>query len=421
METIRFGFAKADITPTCPVQTVGFGRADETSRGVLDPLEMQATVWEGEHGRCCLMAIDHIGFSKVHANAMRDMLAQALGITREKVMLCFSHCHSAPNDTVESAWFDWVCKKALACAEEALSGMTPVTVGWGNAYTDIGANRRGGGEALDRRVGILKVCDGDSGKLRCLLLRLTVHCNVLKGDNYLISADCFGAVRRRLEQAYGCPVLVTQGASGNVAPRRITSTLPYLPDADDARFSRSPAALADNANTVYADTAETIAAIRPEKTNRLAMYAREIVLHADVPAYERAVEIAEEAKKYCGIDGTGWLKEVARLNRLGVTDQPDPTEIQFFAVGKGCLCGVANEIMCEFALEAAALTGNPFFYLGGYTNGSAGYFPTAAEFDQGGYEVYWSMLIYYIYYDRVFPLKRDSGSELLAFVMDNRP
>lgn len=46
-------------------------------------------------------------------------------------------------------------------------------------------------------------------------------------------------------------------------------------------------------------------------------------------------------------------------------------------------------------------------------NGCTGYLPTEDEFDEGGYEVYWSMLIYYIYYKRVFPLNRNSAKYLL--------
>lgn len=93
-----------------------------------------------------------------------------------------------------------------------------------------------------------------------------------------------------------------------------------------------------------------------------------------------------------------WLAEVLQLQKSGIKTQKETIEIQYFSIGNGCLCGVANEIMCEFALHALELTGNEYFYFGGYTNGCTGYFPTEAEYDKGGFEVYWSMLIYYIYF-----------------------
>ena len=100
---LRMGYAQADVTPTGPVITIGFGREDQLSRGVLKPLSAQVTVWQLGEERCCLAAIDHIGLGLEHARALRDELGEALGISREKVMLCFSHTPAAPNDSEEPA------------------------------------------------------------------------------------------------------------------------------------------------------------------------------------------------------------------------------------------------------------------------------------------------------------------------------
>lgn len=77
--------------------------------------------------------------------------------------------------------------------------------------------------------------------------------------------------------------------------------------------------------------------------------------------------------------------------------------------------------MCEFALRAKTMIQNHYFYLGGYTNGCAGYFPTEDEYDKGGYEVYWSMLIFYIYYGRVFPFNRNSCQTLIEAAVKHAP
>ena len=77
--------------------------------------------------------------------------------------------------------------------------------------------------------------------------------------------------------------------------------------------------------------------------------------------------------------------------------------------------------MAEFALESMEKLNNPFFYVNGYTNGCSSYFPTEEEYDKGGYEVYWSILIYYKYYNRVFPFERNSAGKLIAFIVGNAP
>jgi len=419
-KTLVLGFAETDITPSGSIETVGFGREDQMSRGILHPLSAQVAVWQLGEERCCVAAIDHIGFSKQHANILRSEIGKVLCIPREKIMLCFSHCHSAPNESASPEYYSFLCDRVKNAAARALNCRIPVNAAWGNTFTDIGLNRRKGCAALDRRIGILKICDSGSGELKLLLLRLTAHNNVLKADNYLISPDYFGTVRDTLHKEFGCPVMLTQGAAGNVAPRYFKSAI-NPPDAADERFVRSDTALEDMAKTVLCDVKPVVATLRPQKIERLSMYSRQITLTAEVPPYSRAMKIANEARQYCGIDGTDWLKQVQCLLQDDIHQQAEDVEVQYFFLGDGCLCGIANEVMVEFALRVSELLRDNFFYFGGYTNGCTGYFPTEEEFDKGGYEVYWSMLIYYVYHDRVFPLRRNSASELIRFVAENTP
>jgi len=120
-----------------------------------------------------------------------------------------------------------------------------------------------------------------------------------------------------------------------------------------------------------------------------------------------------------GIGDTGWLAKVNRLNEAGIRVQQEEVEIQYFFLGDWCLCGGPYEFMVGFALEAERLTGNEFFYVNGYTNGCLLYFPTEEEYDLGGYEVFWSLLIYYVFLDRVWPFRRESASKLIRFIADH--
>jgi hypothetical protein len=424
METAMLGLSEVDITPSSPIQTVGFGRGDELSRGVLHSLSAQVSVWQLSSGKCCIAAIDHIGFSRQHADRLRDEIGEILSISKDKVMLCFSHTHSAPNDSIETEYSNYVDARIKGAVREAAENMAPVKATWGNSYGDIGVNRREDCDMLDRRIGILKVVDADSGKLRQLLLRLTAHANVLKEDNYLISPDYFGAVRDLLAEKYGCMVMLSQGASGNISPRFYTTGLAWTADNPAPSYYgkyESASALSNMAEEVYHQVDRAIDEIHPRNVEYLDMYSVYQKLDADVPNYKKALEIAAEAKQEAHIDGTAWLSEVRGLIQNGVEKQTDDVELQYFGVNDGCLCGVPNEIMCEFALRTSNMLNSELFYLGGYTNGCTGYFPTEEEYDKGGYEVYWSMLIYYIYHGRVSPLNRDSAARLIETAADNAP
>jgi hypothetical protein len=272
--------------------------------------------------------------------------------------------------------------------------------------------------AVRQRVAVARALVGEP---KLILLRLTAHANALKADNYLLSPDYFGAVRDLLKEKCGCPVMATEGASGNVAPKYYKSRFTPVDASDPERFVRSETALQDMAVEVLRAVDRVYEDLRPREIGRLRMYSVHQALDAAVPSYDRALEIAEEARRGAGIDGAAWLSEVRRLLDAGVTRQAEDVELQYFQINDGCLCGVPNEIMCEFALRASERLQCDTFYLGGYTNGCTGYFPTEEEYDKGGYEVYWSMLIYYIYHGHVAPLNRDSAEKLIETASNNAP
>ncbi|MBR6537554.1 MAG: alkaline ceramidase [Lachnospiraceae bacterium] len=414
---LKLGYEQADITPTEPTELVGFYRSDNVSKGVQSPLLAQVSVWEEEE-RCCLITVDNIGFMKNMTDLLRKRVCQVLGVSKEKVMVCFSHTHAAPNADSEKPYFELICEKVSAAAGQAMADLKPVCVGYENAEVEIGVNRRPGGTKVDKRAGILLTREAKTGKNHLLLVRLTAHGNVLKADNYRISPDYFGTVREVLQEQYGCPVMVLQGAAGNIAPKYFDSVnIPV--DARGPAFIRSEDALHKMAEEVRKKITERLIQITFTTDTTVRMYSKETMLFADIPSSEVAERIASEANQFCGIDGTEWLAEVRRLHESGVRRQEECAEVQYFSIGDWCLCGVPYELMTEFALDGVERTGNGSFYINGYTNGCLSYFPIAEEFDKGGYEVYWSMLIYYKYFHRVFPFERESGEELLHFMVEN--
>ena len=409
------GFQETDLTPASPMQMIGFAQSG-LSQGVERPLRAQVSLWQLEETRCALVAIDHIGFGLEHAASLRARLAALLHSSPEQVMLCFSHTHAAPNDSLEATYAAWADERIVSAASEALQKMRPVRIAWGCGEVDIGVNRRNG-EAVDRRAGLLKATDATTGEPVLAVVRLTAHCNALKGDNARLSPDWFGATRDLLSARWGCPAMLTQGASGNIAPRFFSSRIDP-PDADDAsgRFIRTDAALEEMARAVLRGLDPLFRRLTPHDAHCLRMSSVHDTLHAPVPTPERAREIAEEARREAGIDGEGWLREVARLHAEGVLCQDEPVEVQCFQLDEGSLLGVPNEILCELALRVREQAGELTF-LGGYTNGCSGYLPTAEEYDRGGYEVFWSMLDFYMYFHRVMPLARDSADRLVLLAL----
>ena len=414
---MRMGFAETDITPQVPVTMVGFNRSDNMSRGILDALTAQVSVWEDD-GMCCLVTIDNIGFNHREATLLRNMIGTIIGAPREKVMISFSHTHAAVNIDAEKEYYEMLCHKVCAAAEQARTSMTEVSVGWDNAEADIGVNRRNASAKVDRRVGILKICAGNNDDIKLIILRLTAHGNVLKRDNYLISADYFGAVRNVFKEKYHCPIMIVQGSAGNIAPKYYNAAITPI-DGQGKEYINSATAFDDMAQEVFSKAMPIINAIEIISNANVYAYSKYVTLRSQIPSMNEAHQIAEEALECCGIDGKEWLEEVESFQNKGLSFQEEDVEIQYFGIVDFCLCGIPNETMTEFALETEQLLGNPYFYFNGYTNGCSSYFPTKEEYDLGGYEVYWAMLIYYNDYGRLYPYKRETFDIVTAYAVEN--
>lgn len=431
LETAYFGFAETDITPEQPMEMVGFSRRDNTSRGVLHPLKAQVFICRTPEETMCLAAIDSLGFTVSLTLQLRQQLSKILDLPHDKIMVCFSHTHAAPNAAAENGYFNFVCDKLCDALKTALEDMRPFYAVWGIADHLIGVNRRTETAAEDPRLGILKITE-PNGSPALLLLRVSAHANVLTSDNYQISSDYFGMTRKRLARAFGCPVMLIQGASGDLRPRFRQDNAefmeiygvdalknPYTAAEKQFYYRQSIEALEKMADSVFHSVSSVFPSMTPVPVYRLSIHSKKHRFSADVPSLQRAFEIAHEAKTEAGIDGSEWLTEVERLHNGNIDEQTADIEFQYFLLNDGCLCGVPNEVMCELSLDVRRRSKEPFFFLNGYTNGIDSYLPTAKEYDMGGYEVLWSNLVYYLYHGRVMPLNRESAGRLVSFAVSD--
>ena len=127
---LTLGFQETDLTSASPMQRIRFAQSG-LSQGVDRPLWAQVSLWQLEEARCALVAIDHIGFGLERGASLRARLAALLRCSPEQVMLCFSHTHAAPNDSLEADDAAWADERIVSAASEALQNMRPVRIAWG--------------------------------------------------------------------------------------------------------------------------------------------------------------------------------------------------------------------------------------------------------------------------------------------------
>ncbi len=398
-------FSQVCITPDFPTELVGCARKDSKVRGVLDDLHVQVLLLKDSGDVFCLIAIDNLGLTVALAKQLREKVANRLGTTIPHVMLNFSHTHSAPCPAPSALngtrYFDFMTERVLACVDSVAGQFAPCKAGWALTETDIGENRRDGCSIVDKRLGALKIADAQSGRSIAMVLRVTAHANVLMDDSALISSDYIGAARTALSVALGCPIMILQGAAGNIKPVGVNkirggavSDIPPLVDA----LKRAAQALQFDLHDL----------------RDVRMLSKEIEYRSDVPGPEQARAVSDAA----GMDASDWLAECDRLRSANISVQAQMGEMQFLKIDEGCFCGVADEIFCELALETAKQTGNPLLFLNGYTNGCAGYLPTKAEWHKGGYEIFDSYLIFFPFHGHVMPFQDDTAERIIALAVD---
>lgn len=400
--TYEAAFAQADISPDFVTTLVGCYRGDDRAQSVLHPLLAQTLLFRAQGEIFGLLTVDNLGLTVERNSVLRAELAAQLGVEPSHVMINYSHTHSAPAPIPGAVngerYFDLLRERVLACAQEARESFAPCKISWALGETELGENRRAGCTLADKRLGGLLISGAETGVPIALLLRVAAHANVLMEQNCMISSDYFGVAREALAEHFGCPVMLLQGAAGNLKPRGV----PAIGGGDLDDLRRVAGLLVDAAQQLR---------FAPENITDLRMLSRALTLTADVPSREEAEKNAQ------GANVPEWLAACEELRQNGVKTQSLPVEMQFFKINEGCLCGVADEIFCELALDASRRADNPLFFLNGYTNGCTGYLPTREERRKGGFEVVDSYFYYFRYHGHVQSFREESAGQLVELAV----
>ena len=304
----KAAFAEIDITPDFQVELIGCYREDSKSQGILHPLCAQILLLQHNDKNYCLIEVDSLGFTTFLSNKLRKMVASMLHTSASSVMLCFSHTHSAPaplSPVNGERYFKLVEEHIKKCVSEVKDKLRPCKIGWDMTDTKIGENRREGCTIVDNRLGALKISDYNTNSPIAVVLRLTAHANVLMKCNNKISSDYFHEARKRLQEHFHSPVMLIQGAAGNIKPAGVHKI--FGGNIND--IHRISDILLSSANKLH---------FNMTCVESLKMYSKKFEYISDVPSKEESEKIAEEAYKLCYINGGKWIKECVRIRKEGI-------------------------------------------------------------------------------------------------------
>ncbi|MCM4154247.1 hypothetical protein DHD05_21880 [Arenibacter sp. N53] len=379
----RASVEKINITPKSPQWLLGYGA--RKSMGVNDSIYHRIVALDDGANKFVLVSSDICVLSPAEYDRVAAKLQDICGIDPVNFWWTVTHTHSAPElgspglpaifmgdryqheanpeYTAESE------EKLINGILEALKNLEPARLGVGWGFSRANINRRAldvDGKAslgmnpdgaVDRRIGLLRIDREDNSTL-ALISNYAIHGTVLGGENLEISGDAPGIVADYVEQKIGAPVLFINGAAGDIAP-----IYSVYPNPIQGHLKEFRVLLGDKII---------------EANSRILSTTNEVKLNS-------GATVVETPRK----PGLGWPTELGSYTRTNddgkkIVQLP----IRFLNINDDVVIWSAPlELFNEISNEIRHRSPFPFTFYFGYTNGWLGYLPTAASWEQGGYEV----------------------------------
>src|SRR4030043_2412558 len=416
--TLNVGVARKIISPPRGIYLIGYGDRTNGNVGVHDDLTATALALDDGLYRVVIVACDLLAINE-------HTVARIQAQTGSNVVICCSHTHSGPITYAgqhaphrNREYINYLVTQIVSAVKEAQANLQPARLSWAQGEVDIAVNRRerkpdGHIEIgvnptgpIDRSLSILRAQTPDGKPIVCLV-NFQCHGTVLGPRNLLCSADWMGAMRRGLEQEIDAPVMVLQGATGDLNPNHAWGK-------DD--FTAMEA--------IGKKVAEQVKMVTP-------MFSQ--VLGEAVSFHQEQVWLSLEAEAQSSTPPPFYrtvLGRMAHVPRFMVDfvlnfrypwkthiaarggSWAVPVVLTHIRVGDMALYALGAEVFTEIGMEIKqASPTNPTLFAS-VSNGCIGYLPTASEHALGGYEV--DMSPYF--YRMPGRLKADSEQKVLKAI-----
>lgn len=401
--TFRVGAAKIDITPAADaaLPMSGYAGRQEGFKGIHDHIYARAVVLSDGSREAAIVSWELIGVPTAVWEELSERIGRETGIQREYLLLTAVHNHSAPapfgmygNSSAKSAAYTSQLQDAtVEAVRQAKANLQParIGVGTGSAYVNInrreyapergwwlGYNPEG---PSDKTVTVMRF-DALSGKPIAVLINYPVHVVVMGPENYQISGDLAGATSRYVENHYrGTPEATPRSDAGPALRlRREAATDGVVAFwTSGAAGDQNPVSVARGSDFTMVDALGTILgeqAVRVAGAVRTTGSARIRGRQQVVTCPGRRLEPGPRPRK-----DYKW-------------EDADPVDIRLslLMIDDIAIAGVSGEVMTM--VHQRLRNQSPFSrtVMVTHANGSSGYIPDDAAFEQVSYEIATSRL-----------------------------
>ena len=262
---LKAGFAKADVTPSEPINMGGYDLRNAPSDGVHgnDRLYVRSLAFDDGSQKLLMIEGDVI-MIRDH-DEFRKQISAATGVPAANILLGDAHNHAAPSPSPkgENKWERQFAAALISTAQKSIANLAPARIAAGTGRSRIAMNRRqvktqdtdsfltfdendvsqSFGKAktndpvkihefagvmrlganpdgpIDDAVQVVRI-DTDQGRPIVAMIHYACHGTSLGGRNSKISGEWMGRMQEYLEkQVPGVGAMYLQGAAGDINPR----------------------------------------------------------------------------------------------------------------------------------------------------------------------------------------------------------
>jgi hypothetical protein len=368
----RAGAARIDVTPAEGSALLMSGYASRTQgfTAIHDHIYARAIVVDDGSGPAAVVSVDVIGFGEAAWKRMAGRIEAEAGIKPERVLIAAVHTHAAPQtgvyegqpDAKQAAWIATLEDSVVAAVKQAQASLQPARAGYGKGRANVNVNRRArtadGTWFLgvnpdgpsDKTVAVLKF-ETLSGEPIAIFSNYAVHGTVMGPPNFQISGDLPGAAARFVEEQLGGKVVApwTSGAAG------------------DQNAIYGPGNEFDKVVVLGQILGEEIVRVAKSIDTKPGVRVRTAQTVVTCPGQRMAPEATRKDPKFVDAD-------------------PVNIRLSLLRIGDVSLAGVSGEVLTGIEAHLRKAAG-PRMVMVTHTNGSSGYIPDDAAYDQVSYEI----------------------------------
>ncbi len=417
---LRAGTSLVDISPGPGIELAGYPHHPRYNKGVHDPLFAGCLYLDNGATKLAIVSMDLVMYSKKAVRSVRNDIGKLTDIPPENIMITCSHTHSGPwasgmldlealeqGRKADEAYMAELHAKLVSLVKEAYSNTFDAKLGVAKGFCGraqgVGGNRRNPYEIADPEVWTIGVQDLQ-GNWKACLVKYALHPTFLHSDNFLVSADYPGHIRKYFAQTKPDMVfLFAQGTSGNQSPRYFRSGKTF------EEAERVGSAIGTEADRVLNDMQLSSVVKLLVTSEEVDIDLRTLPSRQETEALiEKTRKFWEETKaanacerdvwntelKFLGAEDTlAYILLQERGEKLELLEDEIPVEVQVIGIGDTRIVGIQGELFVEFGLTIQYRAPFDKTFVIELANGCLpGYACTARAYAQSGYETGASLL-----------------------------